>query len=394
MTQTTPPTTVFVHGFLDDAAVWDRVLTCRSRRTPTRVADLAGMAGRPEAGGPYTLARHTDDVVGLIDGVSGPVVLVGQSMGAQVAELAAAQRPDRVAGMVLVSPVPLGGTGLSDAEVAPFKALGGDAEAQRAVRLQLSASFPGDELERLDSAGELITAEAARETVEAWNDGDPVGASASSVTVPVLVLRGQQDPFVTGALLETGVVPRFSQVATAEVEGAGHWPHLERPDTVAALVDDLVARVTPAQDPAVQGVGSSTAEGVQEQGWTTAFAERDAGTFSNALAPEVVLRASVLRAPVEGRDAVSAVMGTASGIYTSLVFTHEARSGDRTYLEWEATLHDGTEVAGVTRLLADVQGRTVDVAIHHRPLDGALRFSDELGRRLEGRVDRARFHRA
>ena len=76
------------------------------------------------------------------------------------------------------------------------------------------------------------------------------------------------------------------------------------------------------------------------------------------------------------------------------MFTHQARDGERTYLEWDATLHDGTAVSGVTRLVADAQGRTVDVAIHHRPLDAALAFSAELGRRLEGSIDRDTFHRA
>ena len=86
-------------------------------------------------------------------------------------------------------------------------------------------------------------------------------------------------------------------------------------------------------------------------------------------------------------------MAAASGIYTSLVFTHQAREAGRTYLEWDATLHDGTPVSGVTRLVADGTGRTVDVAIHHRPLDAALAFSAELGRRLEGRIDADTFHR-
>ena len=386
MPQDTPLTTVFVHGFLDDAAVWQPVIRRRARQTPTVSAELAGMGGRPDGEGPYTLARHTTDVVELIDGTSGPVVLVGQSLGAQVAELAATRRPDRVAGLVLVAPVPLAGARLPAEAVAPFTALGGDGEAQRAVRRQLSVGFPDEELERLTAAGTSITAEAVSGSVDAWNDGDPAGSSVSSITAPVLVLRGRDDTFITSAILDAGVVPRFADVISADVEGAGHWPHIERPDAVATLIDTLVGRVTSPR--------GNTADGVGDHGWTSAFAQRSAPAFTDTFAPEVVLRASVLRAPVTGRDAVAQVMATASGIYTSLVFTHQAREGVRTYLEWDATLHDGTEVSGVTRLVADAQGRTVDVAIHHRPLDGALAFSAELGRRLEGSIDRDTFHRA
>lgn len=391
MMQSTSVTTLVVHGFLDDGAVWDPVLGSRTRRSPAVVAELAGMAGRPDAAGPYTLARHTSDVVDLVDSTTGPLVLVGQSLGAQIVELVATQRPDRVAGLVLVAPVPLAGTRLPADAVAPFKALGGDADAQRPVRRRLSDAFPRAELDRLAAAGKRISAEACSATVDAWNDGDPAGAAASEVTAPVVVLRGGRDPFITAELLDAHVLARFPHASAATVADAGHWPHVERPGTVAAYLDELVDRVS---DPTRGSGGGNTAHGVSEQGWTRAFARHSATAFSEALAPDVVLRASVLRTPVEGRDDVAAVMGAASGIYTSLVFTHEVRHGARTYLEWDATLHDGTEVSGVTRLVADEDGRHVEIAIHHRPLDGALRFSDELGRRLEGRIERDRFHRA
>ena len=110
MTQRGAPTTVFVHGFLDDAAVWRHVVEARSRPTPVALVDLAGMSGRPDGPGSFTLARWADDVVRTIDDVVGPVVLVGQSLGAQVAELAAVQRPDCIVGMALLTPVPLAGT--------------------------------------------------------------------------------------------------------------------------------------------------------------------------------------------------------------------------------------------------------------------------------------------
>ena len=135
------------------------------------------------------------------------------------------------------------------------------------MRLQLSVSFPAEELERLTAAGKSITTGAVSGTVDAWNDGDPAGASVSPVTAPVLVLRGRDDPFITSAVLDAGVVPRFADVTTADVEGAGHWPHIERPDTVATLIDGLVGRVW-------RRSRATPPRGFAEQGWTSAFAER------------------------------------------------------------------------------------------------------------------------
>jgi uridine phosphorylase len=105
-----------------------------------------------------------------------------------------------------------------------------------------------------------------------------------------------------------------------------------------------------------------------------------------AVADDVVLEASVLRRPVHGRDRVLAVMGAANTYYARLDVVREAAAGPRTYLEWEATGPDGTEMAGVTVLTRDDDGQLVHVAIHHRPLDAALAFSREIGRRTAGQV--------
>ncbi len=51
-----------------------------------------------------TIGRWREDAVGLIDGLDGPVILVGSSMGGWVALLAALARPERMAGLVLINP--------------------------------------------------------------------------------------------------------------------------------------------------------------------------------------------------------------------------------------------------------------------------------------------------
>lgn len=110
------------------------------------------------------------------------------------------------------------------------------------------------------------------------------------------------------------------------------------------------------------------------------------------LADDVVLEASVLRRPIEGRDHAILVMETATETYESLVFTHEASDGRHSYLEWEATAFGGMALDGVTSLTRDDDGRIVRAAIHCRPLGAALRFSEELRERLEGLLDNTYFY--
>lgn len=51
-----------------------------------------------------TIGRWREDAIALIDGLEGPVVPVGSSMGGWVALLLALARPERMAGLVLVNP--------------------------------------------------------------------------------------------------------------------------------------------------------------------------------------------------------------------------------------------------------------------------------------------------
>jgi hypothetical protein len=105
----------------------------------------------------------------------------------------------------------------------------------------------------------------------------------------------------------------------------------------------------------------------------------------------VVLEAAAFFGPVRGRENVSRVMEAASKIYESLEFTDQAADGLRQYVEWKARAFGGTDLLGVTVITRNAAGAIVRLAIHHRPLGVALRFSAEIGQRLHGVVDASHF---
>ncbi len=244
------PTVLFIHGFLDGATVWDGLVDCLGGEVSAVRYDLPGFGTRSgsidEARG-ATLESLAGEAGGLVEEIDGPVIVAGQSLGTQVAELVAARHPDRVRGLVLLTPVPLGGTQLPGEALAPFRALGGDSEAQRGLRAKLSPHLVEAQLERLTNIGAPVAADVVSHYVDVWNDGVSDATTTSAFGGPVLIIRGGADAFVTEELVNT-VSPRFVEADVNVIEKGGHWVHFEYPGAVAAMIldfADAIAGVAP-----------------------------------------------------------------------------------------------------------------------------------------------------
>jgi pimeloyl-ACP methyl ester carboxylesterase len=367
------PTLLFIHGFLDDAAVWEGVIAAIDQQVNTVSYDLPGFGSRaattidPDAMSLESLATEAGEI---LTGIDTPVIVVGQSMGSQIAEIVAAEHPDRVDGLVLLTPVPLGGTHLPAEELAPFRDLANDPDAQRAARSALSPGLKAQQLDRLVAAGAGVSPEVVARYADLWNDGVKDTPATSKYTGPVLVIRGAKDAFVTEQLAGA-VVGRFADVRQHVIDRGGHWLHVEYPVTVAATILDFK---------------DSVASGKTAEGWRRSFADQSQSEFAEQFADEVHFEATTLAKPVEGKQSVATVLAAASSIYESLEFTAEAQSASTTYLQWRATAFGGIRIDGVTVLERDASGKIVTVAIHHRPLGAVLRFSAEIRDRLAGMI--------
>ncbi len=235
------PTVLLIHGFLDDASVWDDVIDALAGEITTISYDLPGFGRRSDSVtdiAAITLQALTAEAGDIVAGLDGAVVVVGQSLGSQIAELVAAAHPDQVRGLVLLTPVPLGGTQLPDEVVAQFRAIDGDSAAQRAARSELSPRLTDTQLDRLTAVGTPVAAGVAARYVDVWNAGYPAAPARSSYGGPVLIVRGGGDGFVTAAIAET-IAARFTGAETHVVDRGGHWLHVEYPGTVAAMILDF-----------------------------------------------------------------------------------------------------------------------------------------------------------
>jgi hypothetical protein len=126
------------------------------------------------------------------------------------------------------------------------------------------------------------------------------------------------------------------------------------------------------------------------QDWIAIVRESGTSEFATAFVAHSVLYASVLNAPCIGVERIGAFFAATGGMYDIIAFTRETKDGSKTFLEWEGKVF-GEDVAGTTILTRDEAGLIESIQLYHRPLHIVVRFSAELRRRLQGRLDSALF---
>jgi pimeloyl-ACP methyl ester carboxylesterase len=235
-------TVLFIHGYQDTAALWNEVID----RLPSpgwseRAVNLRHVdTGRTPRRGAI-LDGYRDqvlDVLGDIDpAAQHPVVIVGQSMGAQVAELVAAARPNIAAGLVLITPVPLAGYPLTPEQADRFSHAAHDrtVASAGANRRALLVNDSAGVVRTLVSATLATPPVTAVQELEAWTAGHPLGDRPSAVSAPVLLIDSD-DTFSSTELIRDTIAPRFADVRIVHVAGAGHWPHVEQPVAVTEIL--------------------------------------------------------------------------------------------------------------------------------------------------------------
>lgn len=235
---------VLIPGFWLDASSWAPVSAALSAagHTPHPVTPL-GAGGAAEQVASITLADQAAAVVELVDGLDGPVVVVGHSGGGAVAHAVADARPDRVEQVIYVDSGPLADGGVVNDElpvvdgVVPLPDWGVfEEEELEGLTDDVRAEFRA----RAVTVPPLVAAGPQRLHDERRYDV-PVTVIAS--TMPEQVLRdlmAKEHPYVQE-------LARIRDVTIVELP-TGHWPQLSRPDDLAAAVVRAVEREAEAEE--------------------------------------------------------------------------------------------------------------------------------------------------
>ena len=232
---------VLVPGMGDLRAGY-RFLAPALRAAGYRVActDLRGHGDSDATFTSYGDEETAGDVIALIGELGGPAVVVGNSMGAGSAVLAAAQRPGLVSGLVLVGPLVRNGkTGvmrrllLGVAMARPWAVLSWGWCLPRLYAGWRPADFAGC---RGRVVAGLRRAGYAKVFSRAARAGhDRAGVRLAGVSAPALVVWGGRDPGFGDRRAGADWVARVLRGGVV-VPGAGHYPRWQRPGVTTGAV--------------------------------------------------------------------------------------------------------------------------------------------------------------
>lgn len=232
---------LFLHGWQADSGTWAIVMERLAKRHRTIAIDLRGFGQSNTAPGPYRVENFSDDLSALVADLDlDPLVAIGHSMGAAVAQRFAIDRPDAVEGLVLVSPVPASGIAFSPKTVEMFRGTAGNAVNANAWLAQLTFREPPLEIVTLmRRAAAAVPVPVALESFDSWRTLD-FADDAATIETPTLVLAPEHDKPMTPAFAKANVADVIAGSAFEIVRDSGHYAPLERPDHIAASIERFV----------------------------------------------------------------------------------------------------------------------------------------------------------
>jgi pimeloyl-ACP methyl ester carboxylesterase len=241
------PSVVLESGLGGSSADWGFVQPGIAAFTRVCSYDRAGMGYSDPGPSPRTARRIALELGHLLDraGVDGPLVLVGASLGGFTVRVFASERPERVAGLVLVD-ASHEDQELSIPRIAPFMPFLSSVGVPRILGMPLG--LPPDSVApsargaaRATSFRTAAYRAAVDEIVHVRESAEEVRAGRRTLAVPLVVVSGGRGADATWLDLQRDQVTLSRQGCQIVAEESGHVVGVGQPqavvDAVRATVD-------------------------------------------------------------------------------------------------------------------------------------------------------------
>jgi pimeloyl-ACP methyl ester carboxylesterase len=247
-------TVVMLHSGVTDRRSWYAVADSLEDSADVIAYDRRGYGGSEVGELDF---RHLDDLLEVVDRLAtGPVFLVGNSMGGGLAVDFALTYPDRVSGLLLIAPFVSGTPEPTDVDSASLvlderiERAWADDDKTEAIRLEtwMWLDGPTGAEGRVTGAPRRLAEDMSRRIVahdadeHAGDAGLDAWSQLETIDIPTVVGCGDLDVpfFIDRSRL---LAERLPQGRFVLLPGVAHLPGLEKPETVAALVTEMLADV-------------------------------------------------------------------------------------------------------------------------------------------------------
>ncbi|WP_067965659.1 alpha/beta fold hydrolase [Nocardiopsis trehalosi] len=285
------PRTVYVHGLAGSSTNWTDLMGELCPEFAGEAVDLPGFGlSPPPADGDYSIDAHAAAVTGLLAAGDHPAHLVGNSMGGAVAVRVAAEAPDLVRSLTLISPalpdlwprrVPYQMAGALVPVLGPAvytRLQSRPAEAR--VRATFGATFHDPDAAPAQRVREALEAERAREeqghaqeavlgslrslvTEYVRRGPRSLWRQAAGVRCPTLLVYAFEDRFVNPRVARRAA-RTFPDRRIVLMPRTGHLPMMEHPRRTARLLRPFLREASAPAGPAdrVTGIADHGLPGV------------------------------------------------------------------------------------------------------------------------------------
>ena len=247
------PLVVLVPGMGDLRSTF-RFLAPALREAGNRVActDLRGHGDSDSTFTSYGDAEAAGDIAALIEELGGPAVVIGNSMGAGAAVLAAADHPALVRGLVLVGPFVRNGKMTAPQRVL-LRLMMAPWWAATSWKLYLPKLYAGQRPADFDEYRGRVVASLRRPgyarafSQTTRTDHASAEARLADIGPPTLVVMGAQDPDFPDPKAEADWIANVLRDAdVVMVPEAGHYPQSQQPEITTDAVIHFLETVDEA----------------------------------------------------------------------------------------------------------------------------------------------------
>lgn len=237
------PTLLFLHFFGGSADTWNGVTAILKNNFRCVSYDHRGWGRSDKPATSYSISELAEDTLALIKSLDlKNYIIVGHSMGGKIAQYIAARKPSGLQKLVLVAPSPSTSTIPREDELAGMRQAYTSLESINHV------------IDHVFKAGDL--APQAREQLISsirnhneysrlgWIDlamQEDVSAGVDSIAVPTLIIAGENDLVDPPEHLEAKVKALIPRSEITIIENVGHLSMLQKPEKVAALIENFIS---------------------------------------------------------------------------------------------------------------------------------------------------------